>query len=536
GAPEQVVVPANLIPEGAEEITPGMLPLVDLDETEVARVVARIPGGAANIADVYPLAPLQEGILFHHLLQADHGADVYASPTLVAFDSRERLDAFLAALQQVVDRHDIYRTAIVWEGLREPVQVVTRHAELPVRQVVLDARGPEAADQLLAAGGGSMDLGRAPLIEVHTAADPDDDRLLALLKIHHLVQDHTALEVLIGELRAILSGDGDSLPEPLPFRDFVAQARLGVPREEHEHYFAGLLGDVEETTAPFGLVDVRAGGVDSAKARVAVERELGDRIRKLARSRGVSPATVFHLAWARVLASVSGRDDVVFGTVLFGRMNAGAGSDRVPGLFINTLPVRVRVGSATVDEALDGLRHQLAELLVHEHAPLSLAQKASGVPGSGPLFTSVFNYRHHRAASRRPAGPESDADGLEGISTLSMEERTNYPLTVAVDDDGTGFVLSVEASDPADPGQLCTWVQMAVDGLVTALEAAPRTSLAAVEVLEAGERARVLEGWNDTGRVVPGVLVPALFAGRVAGSPGAVAVVFEGVEVSYGEL
>ncbi|MBP0455880.1 AMP-binding protein, partial [Kitasatospora sp. RG8] len=531
---EQVVVPANLIPEGAEEITPGMLPLVDLDEAEVARVVARIPGGAANIADVYPLAPLQEGIFFHHLMADQHSTDVYAMPMVLGFDSRERLDAFLAALQQVVDRHDIYRTAIVWEGLREPVQVVARHAELPVRQVVLDAHGSAAVDQLIAAGGGSMDLGRAPLIEVYTAADPGGDRLLALLKIHHLVQDHTTQEVLLGELRAILSGDGDALPEPLPFRTFVAQARLGAEGGEHERYFAGLLGDVEETTAPYGLVDVRGDGTGAEQARLAVDDDLAVRVRELTRARGVSPATVFHLAWARVLATVSGRDDVVFGTVLFGRMNAGAGSDRVPGLFINTLPVRVRVGSATVDEALDGLRHQLAELLVHEHAPLAVAQRASGVPGGSPLFTSVFNYRYSQGATRRPE--TGNEGGLEGIEQLYLWDRSNYPLNVSVGDMGSGFVLTVHAVAPAEAGRVCDLLHTALAGVVSALEGEPGTRLSAVGVLGARERALVVEEWAGTAVELPGGLVPDLFEAQVVRVPGAVAVSCDGVEVSFAEL
>ncbi|MEV4514733.1 amino acid adenylation domain-containing protein [Dactylosporangium sp. NPDC049525] len=548
-----VQVPANRIPAGAQAITPDMLPLVDLTEAELQTVVAGVPGGAANVADVYPLAPLQEGILFHHLL-ADGGEDAYVTPFVLEFDDRTRLDGFVAALQQVIDRHDVFRTSVAWAGLREPVQVVWRSATLSVTGVRVAADAADPAEELASAVGLSMDLGRAPLLDVHVA-EAADGRWLGLIRAHHLVQDHTALEVVLAEIEAVLAGRVDSLPEPLPFRDFVAQARAGLESGAHEEFFQGLLAGVTEPTAAFGVTDVRGDGSGAVRIGVPVDPQLAVRLRAVARDLGTSPATVLHVAWSRVLAVVSGRDDVVFGTVLFGRMNAGAGADRVPGLYMNTLPVRVRTADLAVLDAVRSMRNQLAELLEHEHAPLALAQRASAVPADTPLFTTLFNYRHNATpgpenpAERNAAsGPESpaagnaerDADGFTGVRPVYSRERTNYPLSVSVDDNGDSLGLTVAAVAPIDPRAVAGMLHTAVGDLVAALEQTleddTQTPLSRVGVLDAAELDRVLTQWNDTTADVPAGTLPGLFTAQAARTPDATAVESEDETVSYRDL
>jgi amino acid adenylation domain-containing protein len=498
-----VVVPRNLIPDGATAITPEMLPLVDLAPEEIARIAATVEGGAANIADIYPLAPLQEGILFHHLMSAESGDDVYLEPVVLAFDSRPGMDGFIGALRRVADRHDIYRTAIVWEGLREPVQAVWRTAPIPVTEVTLPG-GRDAAhavEQLLASAGARMNLERAPLISVHVTAEPGTGRWLALLRTHHMLRDHTGQDVVLREVRALLRGEEAALARPLPFRNFVAQARLGVTPSEHEWYFAQMLGDVTEPTAPFGLSNVH-GETNPVRTHRPVDGAVAAQLREQARRFGVTPAIVFHTAWARALAAISRRDDVVFGTVLFGRMNAGAGADRVPGPFMNTLPLRVRTEAATVAQALDAVRTDMAGLLTHEHASLAVAQRASGIPPQTPLFSSIFNYRHNQGR-----GGAADIRG-DGIEVVYHRDRTNYPLSVAVDDTGTGFAITVNAVEPADSAWIGALLHTAAAELAAALAENPDRPLHDVLTFSAAERERLDRTWSDGARPLPTAAVP----------------------------
>ncbi|MBC7984223.1 MAG: amino acid adenylation domain-containing protein, partial [Candidatus Obscuribacterales bacterium] len=528
----KVVVPPNLIPVGCEAITPAMLTLIDLKKEEINRIVQGVPGGAGDIQDIYPLAPLQEGILFHYLLS--EAGDAYLMQTLLAFESRERLTEFVLALQTVIARHDILRTAVLWEGLSEPVQVVWRNAVLVVEEVKLEAGAGEAEVQLrdrFSARHYRLDVRHAPMIKGFLAPDERNGRWLLMLLNHHLVDDATTLQLVFHEVQALLMREEQQLPVPIPFRNFVAQARQGISQEEHEIFFREMLGDIEEPTTPFGLLEAQGQGMAIVEARRTVDPELVRRIRAAARALGVSAASICHLAYAMVLARICGREDVIFGTVLFGRMQGGSGSDRALGMFINTLPIRIKIGEAGASASACQTHALLAQLLRHEHASLVLAQRCSRVRAPTPLFSALLNYRHSAASA------EQAAAAWNGIELLLSEERTNYPLVLSIDDLGEGFTLTVQVSDVLDPQRMCDFMCTSLSKLAEALENNPDLAIYKLDVLPVAECEQVLRKWNATKVEYPqDKLIHELFENQVDRTPDAIAVIYEDQQLTYQEL
>ena len=534
GGGTEVVVPANLIPERCEHITPDLLPLISLTQAQIDRVVKHVPGGATNVQDIYPLAPLQAGILYHHI-SAEQG-DPYTLKALFSLRDRARLDDFSHALQGVINRHDILRTAVLWEGLDEPLQVVLRQAEMRVTELCLDpADGPidEQLHKRFDPRHYRLDVRQAPLMQIVFSHDPLNDRWLAMLLFHHLVNDATSLYVVLHEMQAHLLGQGASLGQSVPYRNYVAQARLGVSEAQHEAFFREMLGDIDEPTLPFGLQDVQDGGGDIEEASVSLPAELNLRLRAQARQAGVSAASLMHLAWARVLGSVSAREQVVFGTVLLGRMQAGEGADHSLGMFINTLPLRVDIGATTVVDGLKATHGQLTALLGHEHAPLVLAQRCSGVDAPAPLFSALLNYRHSVVSDVCA----ETATAWDGIESFGAKDHTNYPLTLNIDDVGNGFNLTVLVSSTIGAKRVCGYMQTVLEHLVDALERSPSSALDSLPILPVAEREQLLVAFNDTALDYPQQqTVHSLFEAQVRSSPEACAAIHDDVAVSYAQL
>ncbi|WP_118987820.1 non-ribosomal peptide synthetase [Photorhabdus sp. CRCIA-P01] len=530
GQHQVVVVPPNVITPATTVLTPEMLPLIDLTRTDIDRIVGQVPDGVANIQDIYALSPLQDGILFHHLLEQE--GDPYLLLYPVIFENRSLLDRYLAAVQQGIDRHDILRTAFIWQGLSVPAQVVWRQARLPVMELTLDPADGPVIDQLTRRfdpGHYRLNLSQAPLLHFIIVQETDGRWFLLELQ-HHLIGDHETMEVMHREVQAYFSGQGDSLPAPVPFRNLVAQTRLKGDQAAHTRFFTDMLAEVDEPTFPFGLTEVHRDGSQMRESHRMLAPELNGRLRGLVRRLGVSLAALCHLAWAQVLSHTSGQEKVVFGTVLFGRMGAGEGADNGMGLFINTLPLRLDIDDTPVQDSVRTVHLRLAGLLEHEHASLALAQRCSGIASGTPLFSALFNYRHNALSA-------TSDDVIRGIEFLDGQERTNYPFGLSVEDGGSTLGLTALVVQPFEPDRLCGYMQQALESLVEALEQAPETPVRALNILPETERTLLLETWNATENPYPDPLcIHQLFEQQAEKTPEATALVYEARCFSYAEL
>lgn len=487
------VVPPNLIPSESEAITPDMLTLIDLDTGEVERIIRSIPGGASNVQDIYPLAPLQEGMVFHYLMKG-HVGDAYVSPTLLRLSSREKLHELTAALQRVIERHDSLRTAILWEDLPTPVQVVCRRAQLPVIEVNLDSTSdiPGQLAQWLKPEKQIVDIRRAPLLRLQIAADPHSLDWYALFQIHHIVSDNTSQDLILEEVVAYLEGRGDQLPMSIPYRAHVAHALRTENKASDASFFRTKMADLDGPTAPFGLLDVYEGGADLAEASQMLAHAISDRVRAQMKVCGVSPAVFFHAVWALVVAHTSARDDVTFGSVLLGRLHGRAGAQHTVGTFINTLPLRLPLSGVSARGLIASTHRELAALLDHEQASLAEAQKASGIGGTVPLFSALMNYRHSARS------PEGHWASVPGVRVLAHRAITNYPITLSVDDLGQGFRFTLQVDRSVSPDSVLRYVNTVSESFVEALERAPDTPALMLRMLPDEELHHIVRELNST--------------------------------------
>jgi amino acid adenylation domain-containing protein/non-ribosomal peptide synthase protein (TIGR01720 family) len=416
--------------------TPSDFPKAGLDVQSFNKL-ASVLSEPKNVDDVYPLSPAQSGMLFHSLMAPESGVYV----TQVACTLPANLDSrlFRQAWERLVERHEVLRTAFLWEGLDEPLQVVRKNVSIPWQE--LDWRGLPADERRrrfeeLRQGDrhAPLPLTGAPLMRFSLVRL---DRELELLwTFHHLLLDGWSLPLLLQELgsvyAALREGREPALPPAPPFSDYIVWLRQqdmsrAEPfwRDELAGFTApnslGILGTASRVTA--------AGDPRDAEHEIRLSREVTAQLQALAARHKLTLPAVTLGAWALLVSRYSGEEDVVFGSAVSGRPAALPGVETMVGMFINTLPVRVRVNDAEPLAAwLQRLQERQLARQELEHSPLAQIQRWSEVPAGSPLFETLYVFENYpNAADATDGGP----GGLR-LGNLRSFESTNYPLTLTL--------------------------------------------------------------------------------------------------------
>ncbi|MFD4949823.1 amino acid adenylation domain-containing protein, partial [Streptomyces sp. NPDC058409] len=508
--------------------TPSDLPLVSLNQAEIGVLEARWKG----IADVLPLAPLQEGLLFHALYD-EQALDVYTTQLSSLVEGRLNAAALKAAASTVVDRHANLRAGFVHEGLRQPVQVIPRKVELPWQEV--DFTGLDSAEQEAAVEkwlgrdrARRFDLTAPPLLRF-TLIRLADERFRLVFTCHHLLLDGWSLPVLMRELFAAYAQgghDGDLVPVT-PYRDYlawVAGQDRGAAEEAWRHSLAG----VEEATR---LAPVRVGRVPLVPDRVTVRlpEELTGALTAAARRCGVTLNTVVQQAWAVLLGHMTGQDDVVFGATVSGRPPQIPGIESMVGLFINTVPVRVRLkpGEA-LREALVRLQGEQSALLAHQHLKLT---DIHNLTPANELFDTVIVFENY---------PVEDEAFEQATSTLSLthaqaHDASHYPMNLRV---LPGDRIEIRMEYGPD-----LFARTEVEGLgsrlvrvLRAIAETPEIPMGRVEILDEPERERALSALHGRHEAEEFQDVVDRIRAVARQQPDAVAVTDDEGDVTYGVL
>ncbi|WP_128430374.1 non-ribosomal peptide synthetase [Streptomyces cyaneus] len=519
--------------ESSGGATPSDFPLAGLDQAGVDRVV----GDGRGVEDVYPLTPMQSGMLFHSLAEPDAGA--YFEQMTYVLDGVSDPALLERAWQHVAGRIDVLRASAVWEDVDRPLLVVHRQAPVPTAH--LDWRGLSESEQRVelerlsaeerARG---LDLSRAPLLRL-ALIRLTDTAVRVVCSFHHILLDGWSTFDVLAQTHAaygaLLAGDEPVLPVRRPFRSYVEWLAGQDLVQAETHWRDLLTGFTTPTALPY---DRRPTAHHKAHTTARLQHRLtpqaSTELQAFARRHRLTVNAVVQGAWALLLSRYAGARDVVFGATVAGRPAELAGADAIVGMLINTLPVRVDVdGRAPVAAWLAGVQRAQVEARQYDYVPLPGIRSLSEVEGGANLFDSLLVFENYPRDDKTAAEHGLRLHGLEG------GEATNYPLNLIVyATDRLEYTLAYDADlfDAATVERIAAHL----DALLAGITVDPERPVAVVPMMADSEVRQVIDEWNDTARDLPDATLPELFAARAARHPDAPALSYAEQTLTYREL
>jgi len=489
-----------------------------------------------NVEGIYPLTPVQEGMLFHSLRSPE--SEVYIEQISCALEGELDVENFQKAWQQTVDRHPALRTAFLWEGLDAPLQVVRQEVALSFE--VMDwcdlppSEQQKSIDEFLQKERRrGFDLADAPLMRLHVIR-LEKIKYYFIRTLHHLMTDGWSTALALEEAFEIYTAlcDGGTFDQatPRPFRDYLAWVQERDLNVAEKYWRARFAGFTEPTTFKHLESDTRQSGY--ALPELDLPESLTESLQTFAREQRVTLNTLIQGAWAVLISRCANSHDVVFGSTVSGRPIDLEGAEKMIGMFINTLPTRATFSSDdALGDWLRALQTQQARMLQYDYSPLIKIQEWSDLEPGQPLFDSIVvfvNYPLDAAVRALSASLK--------MHSILHREHSNYPLALAV-----------------VPGQrlrlICIYDRAKfaakfIERLLAHLREILRSfvrggdqPVSGVNMLTEAERQQILFDWNQTDTDFPGeICLHQLFEKQAAQYPEKIAVIYNKNQLKYREL
>ncbi len=495
----------------------------------------------ANLEDIYELSPMQQGMLFHRLYS--ESSDAYIEQFCYNLEGEPDTELFRKAWQEIINRHGVLRTSFQWKGISKPVQLVSKSAELPWEELdwsnFSEAEIESEFNRFIKndrAKGFQME--KSPLMRC-TLIKTAEDKHKFIWTFHHILLDGWSYPVIQNEVFALYSSFKNNLelnlPKPLPYKNYIQWLNRQDQKAAEEFWKKELKG----ISSPTPLKDHNELKIESNnllneinESEISLSKELTSKLQNIARQNQLTLYTVLQGVWSLILGVYRGEKDVLFGGVISGRNSALKGIENMVGLFINTLPVRVKIDSnASVNEWLKLLQSNNLERDQYSYSSLVDIHDWSELPKGSQLFENIMVFENYPSV-KSSAGENT---GLK-ISGLKAVERTNFPFTILISpSDEVSIKIAYEVTK--FESNFINQVLSNFKALLEEISDNPSIKISDLSLLSRDEKNKILFEWNNTDTDFPSdKIVHNLFEEQAEKIPDNIAVEFGNKKITYREL
>jgi amino acid adenylation domain-containing protein len=496
------------------------------------------------VVDIYPLTPMQQGMLFHSIA-GPWGESMYVGQTTCLVEGNLDIDALKSAWQHAIDRHEILRTSFLWEGLSAPMQVVQRTAQMPTeiadwQDADTETQRHRLQEYVAADRRRGLDLTTAPVMRL--AIFRESSKRYRLVRTHHhILLDGWSDQLIVKEVfetyEALVSGRQPRPQPATPFKDYIAWLSKQNLAEAETFWRKHLEAIEGPTPLPFALPRPQAHEMPASlvRRRVRVSPAVTASLKRLVQTQRITMNTIVQGAWAIFLSRCTGHRNVLFGATVSGRPAALPGVESMLGLFINTLPVRVSVDpSAPLLAWLSALQEEQLQAREFDYTPLVQLQTWTQVPPGQPLFESLLVFENYPIQVGQPEIALHDK--AIAVSDRSYDQSINYPLALTAawrSELGIQVALDPHRIDPAFADRIASHLEAVLAGMA----ANPDNLLNDLPLVTEASREQVLAFASGPKTPIRLLSIPEAFALQVRRTPDATAILSDdGHALTYANL